>query len=529
MPNGLSFSPKTGAFYLRPDNQADVDLAVEIGMTFSTTANVYFTHDPYAALPLWERADDQAKAQLVDLWLEYEASRQKTSDENFPAPPGLEYMPFQRAGIRYVLDRKHALIGDEPGLGKTIQAIGVANACGMERVLVVCPASVRRNWRREIHEWSTLRRPTTYLIEKARDGVSPIANWTVVSYDLARTETIFKSLAKEAWDMVVLDEAHYLKTPEANRTRALFGGGEGLFHDSYVTRRAERILGLTGTPLPNRPRECYTLVRAMCHDAIDWISFDAFKHRYNPSFTWPGGGKEERFGRLPELHARLRCNLMIRRLKEDVLEDLPEKRYELTYLEETTATRKALQAERLLDIDPTDLEGANAEILGAVSTVRREMGEAKAPLVADHVAMLLDGGLEKIVVFGWHRSVLNLLGEKLGKHGLVRVDGQSTAVQKHRAVLRFMKDPNCRVFLGNLLAAGVGIDGLQKVCQHAVLAEASWVPGENEQAIGRLDRHGQKGSVLAQFLVVPGSFDERVLGTALQKLHVTDATLDRRK
>lgn len=529
----LTYNPKTETFIFRPQSKTEDELAQAAGLTLSRPAShrerrkVYYTKDEYAALPFWEQADAAAQERLFLRRMEWEAScATEYRGEPVPAPPGMVYMPFQLAGIRYALDRAHALIGDEPGLGKTVQAIGVANAIGARRVLVICPASVRLNWRREIRNWSTIPRVSVYPILKSSDGVSPTAHYLVVSYDLARTEAIHRSLMALNYDLLVIDEAHYLKTPDARRTQAIFGGGHGAFARDFLAKRARKIVALTGTPLPNRPRECYTLVRALCWDAVDWISYERFLHRYNPSFTWPSGRVEERQGRLPELQARLRCNLMVRRLKAEVLHDLPEKRYELVYVEETGQVKKALQAERLLDIDPLHLENADADILGQISTVRRQMGEAKAPLAVEHIKMLLDGGLDKVVVFAWHRSVLDLLQQGLRDLGTVRVDGQSTAVQKHRAVEQFISDPGCRVFMANMQAAGVGIDGLQKVCQYAVFAESSWTPADNEQAVDRLHRHGQRSSVMAQFLVAPGSLDERIIGTAIRKQRVTHQALD---
>lgn len=531
----LTYRDDTGAYVLAAVQGSDLEaLAREAGLTLSKTASrrqgqaVYFTRDPYAALPFWDHADEAARLEMALMHGEMEASwATEAGGWSPPAPDGMEFMPFQSAGVRYALQRRHACIGDEPGLGKTVQAIGIANEIDARRVLVVCPAGVRRHWEGMILAWSTLPRSTVYRIDKSRDGVSREARWIVVSYDLARSEHIHAALMSLEYDLMVLDEAHYLKSPEAQRTRALFGWWDDRDQEGLASRSA-RVVGLTGTPLPNRPRECYTVVRALCHDAIDWLSFDGFRHRYNPSFTWPSGHREERTGRLPELYARLRCNLMVRRLKSDVLTQLPDKTYELTYLEENGAVRRALQAERLLDVDPTDLGDVDGDTMGQISTVRREMGEAKVPLVRQHVDVLLDGGVEKLVLFAWHRSVMEELESQLARYGVARHDGGMSPGQKHKAVRKFIEDPRTRVFLGNLLSAGTGIDGLQDVASHVAFAEMSWVPGENEQCVDRLHRHGQKASVVAQFLVAPGSFDERVAATMLEKYQGINATLDRR-
>lgn len=377
---------------------------------------------------------------------------------------------------------------------------------------------------------------TVHPILQSRHGVHPQAEWTVVSYDLARTEAIGKALAKGHYDLLILDEAHYLKEITSGRTRALFGGG-ATRHFDPIAERAERILALTGTPLPNRPREAYTLARGLCFDSIDWKSEDDFKERFNPSMKReivdPETGKtkffiDERSGRHSELQNRLRGNFMTRHLKREVMTQLKMPVYDIVQMEESGAVKEALQAESLLDIDPENLEGCDATILGHVAVVRRMMGIALAPLVADYVDMLIDGGEEKIVLFAWHIEVLNILEERLRKHNVLRIDGSTSSAKKERLVDLFIKEPRHQVIIGNILSMGVGTDGLQLVSNHGIIAEPDWVPGNNIQAFDRLDRGGQERSVQGDICVAPGSFAEKVLASALRKLNTTHKALDRR-
>jgi SWI/SNF-related matrix-associated actin-dependent regulator 1 of chromatin subfamily A len=534
----LDYNPAHGVFFWRVPAELHDELAKAkaIGLDFSRPASsrrvkVFYTHEPYAALPLYRQGTPAARAELDGLWVDYLQSwRQEGTGRHLTCRPDLEYHPFQAAGIEYAIDRPHAIIGDQPGLGKTIQAIGVANELQMERVLVICPASVRIQWLREIAKWSTMRHssnanrgPYSRAILRGRDGVDPRAQWTVISYDLARDPTIQAKLLAMEFDMIVLDELHYLKSLDARRTKAVFG-------DPGLADRAKKIVGLTGTPLPNRPRECYTAVRSMCWEAIDFLSEDMFRNRYNPSIRTPQGGVFERVGRLPELQSRLRCNLMVRRRKMDVLPQLPAVSYQVIPVEETKSIRKAIEAENLLGIDPKDLTGGSVNLGfdGSISTVRREMGEAMAPRIAEHVGVLMDGGLDKLLLFCWHHMVLDYLEDKLRSWGVTRVDGHTSPTGKARAVKSFQDDPKTRIFLANMLAAGTGTDGLQKVCNHIVVGEPSWVPGENEQAVDRLWRMEQKNGVLAQFLVAPNSVGEYILNVAVNKVRNTDAALDRR-
>ncbi|TAL04900.1 MAG: DEAD/DEAH box helicase [Rhodospirillaceae bacterium] len=218
---------------------------------------------------------------------------------------------------------------------------------------------------------------------------------------------------------------------------------------------------------------------------------------------------------------------MSRHLKRDVLTDLKLPSYDLVRAETTGAVRAALAAEKLLDLDGAvdDLHGMVVD--GAVSTVRRQMGEALAPQVVGYAELLLTGGVEKLVIFYWHKSVGDVLQKGLHKWGVAKVDGNTSTAARTVSIHRFINDPTCHVIIGNVLSLGTGTDGLQTVSSNALIAEPSWVPGENVQAIDRLDRFGQKRTVMADIFVAPGSFSEKVLARSLRKAHVIDKTLDR--
>lgn len=547
----VDYVPKTNLFtlVLEPgDKLTPKELLREYGMNLGK-GGIFYCESPYTAAPFNKYAGPRAQAQLADIVEGYNASKAIESNAHIRCPADQELRPFQRADLDYLLRRGGGLDADEPGLGKTPTAICFANEIGAKRVLVICPASVRMQWVQRIQEWTTMA-PGYYIypIYSSSHGVDPSANWTIVSYDLARSEGIGKALAANTYDLLIMDEAHALKTPESARTRSIFGDYEtGTYRSKYergkerrdlfepLARRARAVLGLTGTPLLNRPREAYTLARALCWDAIDFLSEERFRNRFNPVIRRSGIRSdgtsyvfnEEHVGRFAELQYRLRANCMTRHLKREVLPQLKMPVYDIVRVEQTGPVKAALRAESLLGIDLDLFNPNDIEIMGHVAEVRHMMGVAIAPQVADYVDMLIDGGETKIVVFGWHHDVLDLFMQRFEKYNPLRIDGRVSTEEREIRKNRFIKDPDCQIIVGNTLAMGVGLDGLQLVANHAILAEPDWVPSNNVQAIDRLDRFGQQRTVMADLFVAPGSILEKILAKALDKAHNIHRALDR--
>jgi SWI/SNF-related matrix-associated actin-dependent regulator 1 of chromatin subfamily A len=506
----------------------------DLSLPRSDNQNVtLFTREPYAAVTFIASATPAAQVSLATIAKQIECSR-ALDGVAIACPVAEELAGYQKASISYALSRTNTLIADEPGTGKTAEAICFANEIKARRCLVICPAAIRRQWGEAIRRWTLMQWPfVIHTINSKKDGVNPNANWTICSYDLARTRDIGAQIAAQRFDVGIFDEVHYLKTPDSARTRAIFGGGEDRSFDPLALS-CNRLLALSGTPVPNRPREAYTLARGLCFDAIDWLSQDRFYERFNPSkrveryrddgssYFW----NDERTGRYAELQNRLRANFMARHLKRDVLTQLKLPIYDLVRAEETGPVRAALAAEKLLDLDPNQFTRGPDLFGGAVATVRRLMGEALALQVVTYADLLLTGGINKLVIFAWHKSVLDILEKGLHKWGVVRVDGNTSSISRTKAILDFQKEHSIHVIIGNLLSLGTGTDGLQNVSSNVIIAEPSWVPGENVQAIDRLDRLGQKRTVMADIFVAPNSFSEHVLATALRKGQIIHKSLD---
>lgn len=546
----LDYNPDNQAFFLQvPRNSVPVEtLMTEYGLDFSVPDSTHdrailFTRDPFGAASFHEYATTTARAQLDWIAREISASSALDSGRHLTLPPGKELIGYQRASADYILNRAHSLDADEPGLGKTPTSITVANEIQARRIIVVCPASIRFQWARRIKEWSTMPDPFIEVVTSSRCAPNDQCKWTLISYELARIPPMLRALVKHRYDLLIVDEAHYAKDIGAARSRAIFGyydvrvddGESNEVVTTCLMEVSEKVLLLSGTPMPNRPSELYVMCRSLAWESIDWLSLKRFRERFNPQQK--GKTNEGRVwsyeeeGRLPELQCRMRAHIMCRHLMKDVRHQLkaafPDPLYDLIYLDETKAAIKlALEAERMLDIDPENLEGADFKILGAVSTVRLQMGLAMAPQVADYIEMLLESGERKLVIFTWHLEVTDLLLQKLAPWGAVATDGRNTA-RKDFLVQEFIHKPEINVLLGNIMTLGTGTDELQHVANHCLFAEPDWVPGNNDQAVKRLARFGQLSRVLADFFLVRSSMAEKVLASSLRKGGVLHKTLDR--
>lgn len=496
-------------------------------------------------------AQGEAALRLVGLDREEEAALKAStaadSDEDFPAPPGLTYMPFQRAGIAYALRRPHALIADEMGLGKTIQAIGVVNALCRDRgvsaalpvggvddralcrVLIVCPASLRLNWRQEWRRWHTGGLKPVLLDGWpsffGQDGTEGRA--IIVSYDSVRKW--HPRIARVDWDVLILDEAHYVKDASTRRAATIFGGRrDGI---AYEPIRAKKKLFLTGTPIVNKPGELWPLVQALAPEGLGKSKAD-FVERYGQNGTTP---------QLAELHLRLRSQIMVRRKKDDVLKELPKKRRQLVLLD-------VAQADRIIEAEAAALERQRQAVAAAreeaaglphaeqvmrlrqcraialseIARVRHETALAKLPAAIEHIHEVLSN-VDKCSIYAHHHDVLDALSAEFRRIA-VTLDGRTSEADRNAAVSNFQQDRRVRLFLGSIRAAGVGLT--LTAASVVVFVELDWTPAAMTQAEDRLHRIGQLSPVLAQHLVIDGSIDAKMSRILIEKQELIDAALD---
>ena len=486
-------------------------------------------------------AERLAKAQQAQQAVQ--ASRATDAAIDIPVPAGLAYKPYQRGGIAFALDRPNVLFGDEQGLGKTIEAIGVINAdLSVKSVLIVCPAGIKLNWRRELLRWLT----RSMSVDLATSEGLPQADVVIVNYDILLR--LAPAIRARTWDVVVLDEVHYAKSKAAQRTQALFGKWDQKTRVWEIEPlRPRRWIAMTGTPILNRPKELWTMVHAFDRQGLgrDWR---AFHQRYCAGYQDRYGWKIDGASNLDELNTKLRSSFMVRRLKRDVLPELPPKVRQVIVLEpsakalavikrETALVERVIKAKALVGAASDDeaayqtaikaLEDATNAAFTEMSAIRHEVALAKLPQVIEHVRDVLEGGVEKVVVWAHHRDVVEALGHDisgLGAYGTVSIYGDMTPAQAQAAVDRFQTDPTCRVAVCSIKKAGVGFT--MTAASHEVFCERDWTPGWVNQAEDRCHRIGQHDSVLIQHIVLDGSLDASMTQMMVAKQEVADAALD---
>lgn len=405
---------------------------------------------------------------------------------------------YQEDGVAFLAAHPVALLADEPGLGKTAQAILAAKALGLEKILVICPKTPMLNWTQEFRLWW-------------RDGPLP----TVLNYDLFSAKSpnaTAVGIASRDWDLLILDEAHRLKNAGANRTKFVY---------RRVAPRARHKWLLTGTPTPNHNGELWTHLAALSPDLIRGSSGRAmsrveFEDLYCNVIVDPRYGRRISGNRnTAELRERI-APIVLRRKKSQVLKDLPALLFGTLPL--AMENLRALKQLPNLppSVDPGDTDAVVAWLRShPMPTERRLLGIAKAPAAAEAVEDALDAGNHKIILFAHHREVMDELQKRLSHLGLVRIDGQTAQADRDAAVHTFQTDPGCRVFLGQITACGEAIT--LTAASHVLFAETSWTPSDNYQAACRAHRIGQTNAVTAQFLTAGGTLDDTIARVLARK------------
>ncbi|XP_012866663.1 PREDICTED: SWI/SNF-related matrix-associated actin-dependent regulator of chromatin subfamily A-like protein 1 isoform X2 [Dipodomys ordii] len=415
-------------------------------------------------------------------------------------------MPFQRAGVNFAIAKRgRLLLADDMGLGKTIQAICIAAFYRKEwPLLVVVPSSVRFTWEQAFLQWLPSLNPEDINVVVTRKGRLTAGLVNIISFDLL--SKLEKQL-KTSFKVVIIDESHFLKNSKTARCRAAVP----------ILKVAKRVILLSGTPAMSRPSELYTQIVAV--KPTFFPQFHAFGLRYcdakRLSWGWDYSGSSN----LGELKLLLEEAIMLRRLKSDVLSQLPAKQRKMVVVAPgriSARARAALDAAaKEMTTDKTKQQQKEALIVFFNRTA-----EAKVPCVIEYILDLLESGREKFLVFAHHKVVLDAVTNELERKHVqhIRIDGSTPSANREELCQRFQLSEGHSVAVLSITAANMGLTFSS--ADLVVFAELFWNPGVLIQAEDRVHRIGQTSSVGIHYLVAKGTADDYLWPLIQEKIKV---------
>jgi SNF2 family DNA or RNA helicase len=390
-------------------------------------------------------------------------------------------MIHQKEAIEKLVRNKKFILADDMGLGKTTSTIISALETGAKKILIVCPASLKINWQREIENYSDR---TVYIAEGKK--FSNESDFVIINYDILKNfhdpkkkdESI---ILNSNFDLVIMDEAHMISNPQAQRTKIV----------NDLCCKVERVWLLTGTPMTSRPMNYYNLLSLVESPvAANWM---AYAKRYCNGFQFSVGKRKvwnvTGASNLDELRERTQSHIL-RRLKEDVL-DLPDKIITPVYLRLKSKDYEELMGEYFNWYDNNSEESSSLTIqFGKLMRVRKVIAEEKVKNTIELAENIIEQG-KKVIIFTNFTDTLKTIYEHFGKQA-VYLDGSCSKPHRQKAVDDFQTNDKIKVFVGNLKAAGVGIT--LTAAEAVIMNDLSFVPAEHAQAEDRSHRIGQKNS-----------------------------------
>ncbi|XP_048454898.1 DNA annealing helicase and endonuclease ZRANB3 isoform X2 [Rhincodon typus] len=440
-------------------------------------------------------------------------------------------LPFQKEGIKFGFERNgRCMIADEMGLGKTIQAIALAYLYKQEwPMLIVVPSSVKYPWIEEIEKWITELNPDDLnLIESKNDiGRIPTSKITIVGYGLLTTDaqTLIDALHDQNFQVVIVDESHYIKSRNAARSTILVP----------IVQKAARAVLLTGTPALSRPEELFMQIDALYPRKFGtWTNYakkycNAHLRYFGKRAQWDCKGASN----LDELHRYL-SNIMIRRMKDEVLAQLPPKIRQQIPFDLSKEAAKEMNGSieeweklmRELRSSSAETDNPFIQVMGLITRMYKQTAVAKAGAVKDYIRMMLRDTKLKFLVFAYHLTMLQACTEAAieSKARYIRIDGSIPSSERIHLVHQYQNDPETQVAILSIKAAGQGLTFT--AATHVVFAELFWDPGHLLQAEDRAHRIGQCSSVHIHYLIARGTLDSLMWSMLKRKTRVTSNTLN---
>ena len=403
-------------------------------------------------------------------------------------------LSHQKEAVEKLVGSKRFILADDMGLGKTTSTIIAALETGAKKILIVCPASLKINWEREIANYSDR---SVFIAEGKK--FSTEADFVIVNYDIlknfhSKEDKENSLLLKSNFELVILDEAHMVSNAQAQRTKLI---------NDFV-KNIKRVWLLTGTPMTSRPINYYNLLNIIESPvAQNWM---AYAIRYCQGFQFRAGNRKvwnvTGASNLEELRDRT-SKQILRRLKENVL-DLPDKIITPVYLRTTSKEYKDLMGEYYEWLENKKEESSSLTIqFSKLMKVRKVIANEKVKETIEFVQNIIDQG-KKVIIFTNFTDTLQLIHNHFGKES-VYLDGSCNKVQRQHAVDQFQDNEKIKVFVGNLKAAGVGLTLTS--AEVVIMNDLSFVPAEHAQAEDRAYRYGQKNNVLVYYPIFENTIE----------------------
>lgn len=426
--------------------------------------------------------------------------------------PGLngELRPFQKAGVSYMIRNKQVLLGDEMGLGKTVQAIAAIHSLSAYPCLVICPASLKLNWEREFNKW--LPNKETWIMDKEfepRHDAGAFPDVCIINYDrLNRFEGIIENMGFQG---LICDESHYLKNGSAKRTQAV----------KKIAKHIDYKFLLTGTPVLNNPYELISQLQIL-GKLDEFGGWAGFTGRYCGQRNHWGGFDRSNAKNLEELNEKLRSLLFVRRIKKDVLKELPDKQRVIVPIDITNRKSYEKAKANLIKFiyDTVLLEtqdpiraymkadnARRAEIIVGITTLKKVAAYGKIKQTCEWLSNFKETG-EKLVIFAHHKQVISKIQEWHEKEygtKMPEITGSTSITKRQEAVDAFQNNPTIQFIILNIKAGGVGLT--LTAASNVLFLELDWTPAAHDQAEDRCHRIGQKDNVTAYYLLGEKTID----------------------
>lgn len=451
--------------------------------------------------------------ELHDFWLPKSAipsNKERKVEIDYSKYSQRPPLNHQKEAIEKLVGNDKFILADDMGLGKTTSTVIAALEANLKKVLIVCPASLKINWKREIANY------TDKSVSIIEGKIWESADFVIINYDILKNfhdpqDRKNSVILNEKFDLIVADEAHYIQNTQAARTKIA----------NDIINKVGKVWLLTGTPMTSRPMNYYNLLNLVESPvAFNWMGY---VRRYCNGYQFTVGRKKiwnvQGASNLEELRDRTKPQVL-RRLKEEIL-DLPDKIITPIYLKLKSRDYEELMGEYYRWFDQGQESGSLTVQFSKLMKVRQVIAEEKIKNTCEIAENIVEQG-KKVIIFTNFTDSLNQITEHFGKSA-VKLDGSMSKQERQNAVDRFQEDDKIQVFVGNIKAAGVGITLTS--AEAVIMNDLSFVPSDHSQAEDRAYRYGQKNNVLVYYPIFENTIESIIYDILQNKKNIFEIVM----